>query len=80
LKENHFIKLKEELHLFELRSLIKTEMMTKNKKHFKKKTNDEIAKFIGNNDLPTKDDDAIDDNDDEDDDKNFPPMIPCAGV
>jgi hypothetical protein len=37
LKENHFIKLKEELHLFELRSLIKTEMMTKNKKHFKKK-------------------------------------------
>jgi hypothetical protein len=86
LKEKRFNELKEELceqtkmqkrliHVFELRTLITTAMMTKNKKLLKD-TNDEMAKFLGTNDsLPTDDNDA-----DDDDDKDFPPMIPCAHV
>jgi hypothetical protein len=85
IKEKRFNELKSELReqtktqkrlvrLFELRTLIKTAMMTKNKKLLKE-ANDEMAKFIGS---PTDDNEAEDDNDDDDDD--FPLTIPRAGV
>jgi hypothetical protein len=82
IKEKRYNELKEELSeqtktqkrlvcLFELRTLIKTATMTKNKKLLKD-ANDEMAKFLGGS---TNDNDAEDDNDDD-----FPPMIPRAGV
>jgi hypothetical protein len=72
LKEKRFNELKEELreqtkmqkrlvHLFELCTLIKTAMMTINKKLLKE-ANDEMAKFLVTNDSsPTDDNDANDD-------------------
>jgi hypothetical protein len=89
IKEKRYNELKNKLHeqtktqkhlvcLFELCTLIKTAMMTKNKKLLKE-ANDEMAKFLGsptnNNDANATDDDNNDDNDDD-----FPLMIPCAGV
>jgi hypothetical protein len=88
IKEKRFNELKSELReqtktqkrlvrLFELRTLIKTAMMTKNKKLLKE-ANDEMAKFLGS---PTDDNDAEDNNDDDDDDDDdFPLTIPRAGV
>jgi hypothetical protein len=88
LKEKRFNELKGELReqtktqkhlicLFELRTLIRTAMMTKNKKLLKD-ANDEMEKFLGTNDSsPTDDNDA---NDDDDDDGDFPPTIPHAHV
>jgi hypothetical protein len=85
LKEKRFNEFKSELReqtktqkrlvrLFELRTLIKTAMMTKNKKLLKD-ANDEMAKFLSTNDSsPT------DENDADDDDDDFPPTIPRAGV
>jgi hypothetical protein len=90
MKEKRFNELKDELReqtktqkrlvrLFELRTLIKTAVMTKNKKLLKD-ANDEMAKFLGTSDSsPTDDADADADDDDADDDE-FPPTIPRAGV
>jgi hypothetical protein len=89
MKEKRFDELKEELReqtktqkrlvrLFELRTLIKTAMMTKNNKLLKQ-ANAEMAKFLSMNDSsPTDENDADDDDDDDDDD--FPPTIPRAHV
>jgi hypothetical protein len=89
IKEKHFNELKSELReqmkmqkhlvpLFELCTLIKTVIMTKNKKLLKD-MNDEMAKFLGGtNDSLLANDNQHDT--DDDDDNNFPPMIPCAGV
>jgi hypothetical protein len=82
LKEQHFSELKSEMrkqtntqerlvHLYELRSYIKTAMMTKNKKLLKY-ANDEMAKMAHIDSSPTDDDD---DNDDD-----VPPTIPRAEV
>jgi hypothetical protein len=91
LKEKRFDELKSELReqtktqkrlvrLFELRTLIKTAIMTKNKKLLKD-ANDEMAKFLGTSDSsPTDDADADDADDDDDSDDDFPPKIPRAGV
>jgi hypothetical protein len=91
IKEKRFNELKSELreqtktqkrrvHLFELRTLIKTAIMTKNTKLLKD-ANDEMAKFLGsNNSSPTDDADADDADDDDDSDDDFPPTIPRAGV
>jgi hypothetical protein len=89
LKEKRFNELKSKLReqtktqkhlvcLFELCTLIKTVIMTKNKKLLKD-ANEEMAKFLGgtNNSSPT-DDNQHDTNDDNDDD--FPLTIPRAGV
>jgi cell division protein FtsB len=87
MKEKRFNELKDELReqtktqkrlvrLFELRTLIKTAMMTKNKKLLKDAI-DEMAKFLGTSDSsPTDDADA----DDDDDDDEFPLTILRAGV
>jgi hypothetical protein len=92
LKEKRFNELKSELReqtktqkrfvrLFELRTLIKTAIMTKNKKLLKD-ANEEMAKFLGgtNDSSPTDDNQHDTDDDDDDDDDNFPPTIPRAGV
>ena len=90
MKEKRFNELKDELReqtktqkrlvrLFELRTLIKTAMMTKNKKLLKD-ANDEMAKFLGASDSSPTDDADADDDDDDDDDDEFPPTIPRAGV
>jgi hypothetical protein len=66
--------------MFELRTLIKTAMMTKNKKMLKD-ANEEIAKFLGGSNVASPTDDAdADSDDDDDDDDEFPPTIPRAGV
>jgi hypothetical protein len=67
------------VRLFELRTLIKTAMMTKNK-FFLKDANNEMAKFLSTNDSSPTDENDADDDDDDDDDGNFPPTIPRAGV
>jgi hypothetical protein len=87
IKEKRYNELKNELReqtkkqkrlvcLFELHTLIRTVMMTKNKKLLKE-ANDEMAKFLGS---PTDNNDADAANEDDDDDDDFPPTIPRAGV